>query len=168
MKTLFLIGGAMGVGKTTVCQRLKRALPGSVFLDGDWCWDADPFVVTEETREMVLGNIRFLLNSFLRCSAYENVIFCWVMDRQEIIDAILSGLDAGAWTARCVSLTADGESLGRRLAADIGRGVRTPEALERGLARLPLYGALDTVKIDTSGKTPEAVCGEIARLGTCV
>ena len=90
------------------------------------------------------------------------------IDRQEIIDAILSGLDAGAWTARCVSLTADGESLGRRLAADIGRGVRTPEALERGLARLPLYGALDTVKIDTSGKTPEAVCGEIARLGTCV
>ena len=88
------------------------------------------------------------------------------IDRQEIIDAILSGLDAGAWTAR--SLTADGESLGRRLAADIGRGVRTQEALERGLARLPLYGALDTVKIDTSGKTPEAVCGEIARLGTCV
>ena len=85
------------------------------------------------------------------------------IDRQEIIDAIL-----GAWTARCVSLTADRESLGRRLAADIGRGVRTPEALERGLARLPLYGALDTVKIDTSGKTPEAVCGEIARLGTCV
>ena len=41
------------------------------------------------------------------------------IDRQEIIDAILSGLDAGAWTARCVSLTADGESLGRRLAADI-------------------------------------------------
>lgn len=90
------------------------------------------------------------------------------IDRQEIIDAILSGLDAGAWTARCVSLTADGESLGRRLAADIGRGVRTLEALERGLARLPLYGALDTIKIDTSGKTPEAVCGEIARLGTCV
>ena len=30
----------MGVGKTTVCQLLKQDLPNSVFLDGDWCWDA--------------------------------------------------------------------------------------------------------------------------------
>ena len=40
MKTLYLIGGTMGVGKTTVCQLLKKKLPKNVFLDGDWCWDA--------------------------------------------------------------------------------------------------------------------------------
>ncbi|MBQ4087884.1 MAG: AAA family ATPase, partial [Clostridia bacterium] len=40
MKTLYMIGGTMGVGKTTVCQQLKRDLQNSVFLDGDWCWDA--------------------------------------------------------------------------------------------------------------------------------
>ena len=34
MKTLYLIGGTMGVGKTTVCQILKRRLPDAVFLDG--------------------------------------------------------------------------------------------------------------------------------------
>lgn len=34
MKNLYLIGGAMGVGKTTVCQRLKLKLNNSVFLDG--------------------------------------------------------------------------------------------------------------------------------------
>ena len=39
MKTLYMIGGTMGVGKTTVCQLLKHDLPNSVFLDGDWCWD---------------------------------------------------------------------------------------------------------------------------------
>ena len=44
----------MGVGKTTVCRQLKKELPNSVFLDGDWCWDADPFQVTEETKTMVL------------------------------------------------------------------------------------------------------------------
>ena len=38
MKTLFLIGGTMGVGKTTACRILKRKLPACVFLDGDWCW----------------------------------------------------------------------------------------------------------------------------------
>ena len=53
MKTLFMIGGTMGVGKTTVCQLLKRDLQNSVFLDGDWCWDANPFQVTDETKAMV-------------------------------------------------------------------------------------------------------------------
>lgn len=77
MKTLYLIGGTMGVGKTTVSQQLKKDLANSVFLDGDWCWDADPFQVTDETKEMVMDNICYLLNNFLHCSAYENVIFCW-------------------------------------------------------------------------------------------
>ena len=54
MRTLYLIGGPMGVGKTTVCQIMKRRLPRAAFLDGDWCWDMDPFVVTEETKAMVL------------------------------------------------------------------------------------------------------------------
>ena len=50
MKRLYLIGGPMGVGKTTVCQELKRLTAPSVFLDGDWCWDMEPFQVTAETR----------------------------------------------------------------------------------------------------------------------
>ena len=70
MKTLYMIGGTMGVGKTTVCQQLKQDLPNSVFLDGDWCWDASPFQVTDETKAMVTNNICYLLNNFLKCSAY--------------------------------------------------------------------------------------------------
>ena len=75
MKTLYLIGGTMGVGKTAISQQLKKDLPNSVFLDGDWCWDADPFQVTEETKEMVMQNICCLLNNFLHCTAYENIVF---------------------------------------------------------------------------------------------
>ena len=54
MKKLFIIGGTMGVGKTTVSQLLKQKLPNSVFLDSDWCWDSCPFQVTAETKEMVM------------------------------------------------------------------------------------------------------------------
>ena len=93
MKKLYLIGGPMGVGKTSACGYLKQLLPQSVFLDGDWCWDADPFQVTEETKAMVMDNICHLLNNFIRCTAYEHVIFCWVMHRQEIIDGILARLE---------------------------------------------------------------------------
>jgi len=56
MKNVLLIGGTMGAGKTSVCQELKRTLNQAVFLDGDWCWDADPFQITDETKAMVLQN----------------------------------------------------------------------------------------------------------------
>ena len=69
-KKLYIIGGTMGVGKTTSCRILKTKLPFSVFLDGDWCWDSHPFVVTEETKRMVVDNICYLLNNFIKCSAY--------------------------------------------------------------------------------------------------
>ena len=61
MKKLYLIGGTMGVGKTATCQQLKSMLSNAVLLDGDWCWDADPFVVTDETKAMVMDNICHVL-----------------------------------------------------------------------------------------------------------
>lgn len=70
MKNIYLIGGTMGVGKTTTCRIMKQKLENSVFLDGDWCWDMHPFQVTDETKQMVIGNICFLLNSFIKCSAF--------------------------------------------------------------------------------------------------
>lgn len=164
MKSLYLIGGTMGVGKTAVCQQLKKDLPDCVFLDGDWCWDASPFQVTDETKAMVLGNIRYLLNSFLRCTAYENVVFCWVMDRQEIWDAILSGLDtADCRVVRC-ALTAGEESLRRRLERDIARGIRTADIVERSIERLPLYRRLDVPCLDTDGKRVAEIAAELRAL----
>jgi broad-specificity NMP kinase len=34
MKNIYLIGGTMGVGKTTTCQIIKNKLNNCVFLDG--------------------------------------------------------------------------------------------------------------------------------------
>ncbi len=48
MKNLLMTGGTMGVGKTITGKILKRKLNHAVYLDGDWCWDEDPFVVTDE------------------------------------------------------------------------------------------------------------------------
>ena len=155
MKRLILIGGPMGVGKTTVGRALQNLLPGSVFLDGDWCWDAHPFTVTEETKAMVLENIRFLLGQFLRCSAYETVIFCWVMHRQEILDAVLSGLDLKGVRVGAFSLWADSEQLARRLEREIAAGLRGADVVERSLAYLPSYDELSAEKIDTTRLSPE-------------
>lgn len=164
MKTLYLIGGTMGVGKTTTAQILKQKLPEAVFLDGDWCWDADPFLVTPETQKMVLENIRFLLNQFLRCSAYNNVIFCWVMHEQSIIDDILGGLDLSDCSVRCVSLVCTPEVLTDRLTADIRNGVRDENIIARSIPRLPLYDLIDSVKVDVSDITPTEAAELIAAL----
>ena len=164
MKRLYLLGGTMGVGKTTVSQQLKQDLPNSVFLDGDWCWDADPFQVTEETKSMVIRNICYLLNSFLHCTAYENIIFCWVMHEQSILDAITNRLDTDNCKVTKISLTADEIILRNRLASDITRGIRTADIIDRSVARINLYSLLDTVKIDTSNKNVCKIANEIIAL----
>ena len=164
MKTLYLIGGTMGVGKTTVSQQLKRELNNSVFLDGDWCWDASPFQVTDETKEMVVRNICYLLNSFIHCSAYENVIFCWVMHEQSIIDSIINELDTENCIVKKISLTVDEMNLQNRLKADVAREIRTADVIDRSVARIPMYQALDTIKIETSNKTVREIVDEIMGL----
>jgi broad-specificity NMP kinase len=164
MKRLYLIGGTMGVGKTAVSQRLKRVLPNSVFLDGDWCWDASPFQVTAETKAMVTDNICYLLNNFLHCSVYENIIFCWVMHQQQIIDGIMDKLDTGNCEVKCISLITDEMNLRKRLSEDVEKGIRTADVLERSIARIPLYRTLDTIKIDTSNKSVQVIADEITRL----
>ena len=164
MKKLFIIGGTMGIGKSTVSQILKRKLPNSVFLDGDWCWDSSPFQVTAETKEMVIKNICAVLNNFLKCSAYENIIFCWVMHEQSIIDAIISGLDTANCRVLTVSLLCSEQELTQRLQKDVAAGIRTPDVIERSVQRIPLYQNLDTIKVNTSGKNAAEVAQEIAAL----
>lgn len=164
MKTLYLIGGTMGVGKTAVSQQLKKDLNNSVFLDGDWCWDANPFQVTDETKTMVVHNICYLLNSFIHCSAYENVIFCWVMHEQSIIDGIINELDTENCIVKKISLTVDEMNLQQRLKADMARNICTADVIDRSVARIPMYQALDTIKIETSNKTVREIVDEIMAL----
>lgn len=164
MKNLILIGGPMGVGKTAACRELQKILPKNVFLDGDWCWDMKPFTVTGETKAMVQQNIAFLLNNFLRCSEYENVIFCWVMHMQEIIDEILANLDLNGVNVHAFSLVADEEALTRRIMGDVQAGVRTEDVIARSLAYLPKYAVLNTCKIDTSEISAAEAAQKIAEI----
>ncbi|MEG0835057.1 MAG: AAA family ATPase [Oscillospiraceae bacterium] len=154
MKTLILISGTMGVGKTTTCRELQKILPRNVFLDGDWCWSMQPFVVNEETKTMVLKNICFQLNQFLKCSQYEYIIFCWVMHEQSIIDSILSALDTNDCLIKSFSLITDKQSLVKRIALDIDSGIRLADVIDISVARIKNYNVLDTEKIDVSNITP--------------
>lgn len=164
MKQVYLIGGPMGVGKTTLCRALQNRLENSVFLDGDWCWDMHPFQVTEETKQMVQENIAFLLNQFIRCSAFDHVIFCWVMHQQAIVDEMLSRLPREGCCIHTFSLVCTPQVLRERVEEDICAGVRQPGAVERSLEYLSYYDALSTQKIDVTGCTPEQGAEKLMRL----
>lgn len=164
MKQLYLIGGTMGVGKTTICKNLKQLLPNSVFLDGDWCWNSDPFQVTDETKEMVIDNICYLINNFIRCSAYDNIIFCWVMHEQSIIDTICNKLNVENCNVKIISLLADEKNLKSRIENDVMTGVRSIDVLDRSISRIPLYEKLNTIKINTNNKSIAQIADEITEL----
>ena len=164
MKKLYIIGGTMGVGKTTVSREIKNRLSKSVFLDGDWCWDMNPFVVNNETKTMVMDNICYLLNKFIHCSEYENIIFCWVLHEQEIIDSILSRLDKQNINVISISLLCKEKALRERIQKDIDNKLRNKDVLEKSIKRIHLYEKLDTVKIEVSEKTVADTVNEIMQL----
>ena len=63
-----------------------------------------------------------------------------------------------------VSLTASAETLRQRLSADVAAGLRQEDIIARSTERIPLYDALNTVKLSTDGKTPSQLAGELAAL----
>ena len=163
MKNLYIVGGPMGVGKTTVCQLLKRELPKAVFLDGDWCWDLHPFSVTDATKALVMDNIRALLRRDLDCPEVDYVVFVWVLQQEETAAALLDGLDEKARILR-ITLDASDESLSRRVQKDIAAGLRAPDSLERSLAYQRFYPGQGTLHLSTDGRSPAQLADEIAGL----
>lgn len=150
MKNLICINGTMGVGKTTISKELQKLLPNCIFLDGDWCWDMSPFIVTDETKKMVLDNISYLLNNFISCSEYKNIIFCWVMHEESILNDVLSRLNKDDCMLHKFSIVCSEQTLISRITKDINQGIRKNDVIERSIPRLNNYFEMDTKKIDVS------------------
>ena len=87
------------------------------------------------------------------------------MHQQEIIDSLLAELDRSRCAVRAISLVCTEDTLRRRLGGDVAAGRRTADVIERSVARLPLYGALRTLRVPTDGKSPREVAESLAALG---
>lgn len=150
MKNLIFINGTMGVGKTTTSIELNKLLPKSVFLDGDWCWYMNPFVVSEETKAMVITNITCMLNTFIRCSEFENIVFCWVMHQESILEDITSKLKISDYHLYKFTLVCSQQALINRIKYDIDSNKREFDVIERALARAECFSKMDTIHIDVT------------------
>ena len=90
--------------------------------------------------------------------------FCWVMHEQSIIDEITAALD----TSRCrivkISQLADEPTLRHRLSSDVAQGIRAADVIDRSMARIHMYQALDTIKIEAGNKKVQEIADEICAL----
>lgn len=159
MKHVYLIGGPMGIGKSTICNQLNQDLDHSVFLDGDWCWNMDPFIVNQDTKNMVLDNITHCLNNFIHTPSIENIIFCWVMHKQDIINQIIQKLDTEGVDIHLISLICEKEELIKRMLIDR----RDNQTIRKSLQYLELYKDLDTQKIDVTTLDVQKTIDKIKR-----
>lgn len=159
MKHVYLIGGPMGIGKSTICNQLNQDLDHSVFLDGDWCWNMDPFIINQDTKNMVLDNITHCLNNFIHTPGIENIIFCWVMHKQDIIDQIIQKLDTEGVDIHLISLICEKEELIKRMLIDR----RDNQTIRKSLQYLELYKDLDTQKIDVTTLDVQKTIDKIKR-----
>ena len=53
---------------------------------------------------------------------------------------------------------------GRRLSSDIAQGLRAADSVDRSVARIHTYQALDTIKIEASNQTVQEIPDEICVL----
>jgi broad-specificity NMP kinase len=160
MKKLIIINGTMGIGKTTVCKKLYKRLNNSVWLDGDWCWMMNPFKVTEENKRMVEDNITYILNKFLSNSSFEYIIFNWVIHNEDIFNMIIDRLQQHQFKLYKISLICTKEELEKRMLKD----GREDKNIKMSLDRLELYQHMNTIKIDTTGRTVEETVNEIVKI----
>ena len=140
----------MGVGKTANCRELNNNLDQSAWLDGDWCWMINPFIVNEENKRMVINNITYLLRSYLTNSSLQYVIFSWVIHLEEIYNDLLSPLDDLDFEVVKITLTCSEEALRERILSDVIHNLRDESSLENSIERLPMYKNMSTTKIDTT------------------
>lgn len=164
MNKLYLIGGPMGVGKTSVGHALTKKIKNAIYLEGDLGWENIPFIVNEENKKKVLNNITEMVNSAFN-NGYQNVILGWVMDFQSTIDKIVSRIRTKDLKIYAISLIADSEIITARLENDFKSGIRQDDGVvERSLKRISRYDSLKTIKINTSFLSIEEVAQLILKI----
>ncbi len=146
---VILINGPMGVGKTTTGKLIADKIPGTAFIDGDWCMDIHPFVGNHETKAMAVDNILHMIGNYQKCSECRMVVLVWLMDDPWVLQSISDGINALQAEERSITLICNEASLIKRWKDDHICEWRTDRWLKASLSSLPFFRSLQNT-IDTS------------------
>ena len=164
MKKLIIINGTMGVGKTSVGQLLNESIPNSAFIDGDWCCKVDS-PLTESIKKLYIENIKSILNNYLLSSAVTDIIFCWVIHKNEILYNIINNVDLKNIKVYIITLQANELSLKSRITKRLEYEKRDNNELKRSLYyQQKFYKNMPSYKIDTSNINVQDVAEKICEI----
>ncbi|MDD2839596.1 MAG: AAA family ATPase [Rickettsiales bacterium] len=166
------MGGAMGVGKTTLTKAFVHNVKQSVMLDGDWCWEQGcDWNYTDQNKKIVLDNICYLLNNFMRSDTINNIVLCWILHLPEVHKEIIERLQkqGNEFDVFDISLICDDKTLQERILKRVNSNSEKSfkqnqgnnQYFEGAKSRMECLKKLDTIKIDVSGKTEQEVLNEL-------
>ena len=170
-KKLILLGGAPGVGKSTVLRLLEKRLPLSAVVDADDVWRVSGDIAVPENRGLAIANVVSVMRGYFEAGC-ETGILSWVFARSELYNPVIGSLEDVVDSVRQVYLVASADVLRRRLSERWQRSskaqgrVSDPEAgletkVDYAMSRLELINALPFAKINTSSLSPEQVAHEL-------
>lgn len=155
-----IINGPMGVGKTTVGKLIADRVPGTAFIDGDWCMDLHPFVGNRETRAMAVDNILHMADNYRKSSLCKIIVIVWLIDDDKVENELVSGLSDLGLNVENITLICNEEQLRRQWEEDNNCEWRTDEWLSVSLRSLSVFEKKDNC-IETNGLTVEEVAEKI-------
>lgn len=159
-KTLLLLLGPNGVGKSTTAQVLLNIQPHTALVDSDWCRAMNPY-----NMDTVIENIYALMRNYILCTDVETIIFPYGFhgDRKHRFETVIdklqkNGIDFEIFT---VVLTCSlGENI-RRAKNDL----RDDERIQRGVKNTyHFYDEFHCPKIDTTNLTAAQTAENIMSL----
>jgi adenylylsulfate kinase-like enzyme len=154
---LALITGAPSIGKTVTGERLLERVENSAFLDGDWLWHVNPFLLSDSRLRNGDKSMSFALSTYLK-SRFDVVIFSSViLIDQEIRSNILKDIDSEGYVVQSFHLKCSTTTLLQR-----HRGQRG--TTEPGYEWLQIQPLPNDVVIDTDNRSVEEVSGMILEI----
>lgn len=154
-RALVLLGGPVGVGKTTALRLLTGRMPLSAVLDADDVWRVGDDMAVPARRHHAIDNVIAVMRGYFEAGCDIGIVG-WVFARAELYQPVRDGLADLVDEVRMLYLVADPAILEQRLVA---RG--RPDLVAYAMTRLELIEALPFPKIDTSALSPEAVADAI-------
>lgn len=89
MKTILLILGPNGIGKSTTAKCILNKLPNAALVDREWCRAMNPYDMDTAT-----NNLYALIKNYLLCSEIETIIVPYGFhgDRKKRYDTVMDKL----------------------------------------------------------------------------
>jgi len=165
MSKLVLLGGPVGVGKTTVTDLLAQQLADAAFLDADHVWRMSAVRTREPDLSYSQRNVIAVVKGYFDAGS-ELVILNWVFARSELYQPVIDALTDRVDEVQQIYLTASPECLISRITkrAEAMSLDDSDQLIQYSLSRLEMIAALPFPKLDTTDQLPSQVAAAIMKM----